>query len=119
MDPETRSRRIIELIDAIPEGRVAGYGQIARLAGMPRGARQVAYALRHRTAGLSLPWYRVLRSTGHIAFPKGSSQFLLQQQRLVAEGVRVVRGRVDMARFGWQPDIDELLWKPSLAWDTD
>lgn len=119
MDAATRTRRIVELIAGIPEGKVASYGQIARLAGIPRGARQVAYTLRHRSTGLSLPWHRVLRASGHIAFPADSPQFNRQKKRLVSEGIGVHRGRVDLARYGWEPDIDELLWKPSVAWDAD
>jgi methylated-DNA-protein-cysteine methyltransferase-like protein len=117
MDRETRSRRIVELIENIPVGHVASYGQIAQLAGLPRGARQVAYTLRHVGGGPSLPWHRVLRSSGHIAFPPGSPEFARQEKRLVAEGIDVVRGRVDIGRYGWRPDLDELLWKPSSSWD--
>ncbi len=47
MDRETRMRRIWETIQEIPMGCVANYGQVAEIAGIPRGARQVAYALRH------------------------------------------------------------------------
>lgn len=109
-------RRIYATIDDIPAGNVASYGQIAELAGIPRGARQVGYALRH--SGLSsLPWHRVLQASGKSAFAPDSDAYREQQQRLATEGVTMSNGKVDMARYRWQPDLDELLWKPNEAWD--
>ena len=68
LDRETRMRRIWETIADIPEGRVANYGQIAEVAGIPRGARQVGYALRHAPDDLELPWFRVITSSGKLAW---------------------------------------------------
>lgn len=117
MDRETRNRRIRETIAEIPQGRVASYGQIADIAGIPRGARQVGHALRHLPDGHGVPWHRVLQSSGKIAFERGTRQFDEQQNRLMMEGVTVKSGKVDMNEFRWQPDLDELLWKPSSSWD--
>ena len=117
MDRETRMHRIRETIRDIPRGKVASYGQIAEIAGVPRGARQVGYTLRHLPSGHDVPWYRVVQSSGRIAFERGSPQFEEQRNRLIMEGVIVDTGRVDMARFRWQPDLDELLWKPTSVWD--
>ena len=110
-------QRIWSTIRDIPPGSVASYGQIAEIAGIPRGARQVGYALRVAPEGHGLPWHRVLTASGKIAFEKGSAEFREQRQRLIMEGVTVRAGRVDMQRYRWQPDLDELLWKPSSAWD--
>ncbi|MEO1201787.1 MAG: MGMT family protein [Pseudomonadota bacterium] len=112
MDSETRRRRIRETIAAIPEGSVASYGQVAELAGIARGARQVAYVLRTLPSGHRLPWHRVLRSSGHIALPADSRAYRTQRDRLRDEGVRVVSGRVNMRTYRWQPDLDELIWAP-------
>lgn len=116
MDHAARARRILETVAAIPEGRVASYGQVAELAGQPRAARLVGRVLRDADSGRAIPWYRVLRSSGHIAFPAASREYREQEKRLMAENVRVTGGRVDMSRYRWQPDLDELLWKPP-AWD--
>ena len=67
-------RRIWEAILEIPRGAVANYGQIAEIAGIPRGARQVGYALRHSPRGMELPWHRVLTSSGKSAFDADSSR---------------------------------------------
>lgn len=110
-------QRIRETVCEIPKGRVASYGQIAEIAGIPRGARQVGYTLRHLPKGHAVPWHRVVQASGRIAFDKNSPQFERQQRRLIIEGVTVSAGRIDMKRYRWQPDLDELLWKPTSAWD--
>jgi methylated-DNA-protein-cysteine methyltransferase-like protein len=105
-------RAIWRVIAAIPPGRVASYGQIAALAGLPRGARHVARALRHAPAELGLPWHRVLAVNGRIAIPASSSGHRIQISRLRAEGVIVTAGRVSMHTYRWAPRLDELLWGP-------
>lgn len=119
MDRIARMHRIWDTIRDIPRGNVASYGQIAEIAGIPRGARQVGYALRHLPEGHDVPWYRVLQVTGKIAFDKNSDAFQEQSKRLTMEDVAVIAGRVDMHKYRWQPDLDELLWKPRPAWDDD
>ena len=109
--------RIWETIRDIPPGNVASYGQIAEIAGIPRGARQVGYALRKLPEGHNVPWHRVIQASGKIAFANGSRPYREQRKRLVMEGVAVVGGRIDMRKYRWQPDLDELLWKPTSAWD--
>ena len=117
MDQQQRLQRIYETIREIPPGRVVSYGQIAELAGIRRGARQVGWALRQLPDDHDVPWHRVIRASGRIAFAAGSHAFERQCRRLRAEGVRVEAGKVDLREFAWQPDLDELLWKPSGAWD--
>lgn len=119
LDRETRMRRIWETVTDIPAGCVANYGQIAEVAGIPRGARQVGYALRHAPDDLELPWHRVLTSSGKLAFDPNSEAFRRQRDHLADEGVPVIDGKVDMAKYRWQPDLDELLWKPSSMWDEE
>jgi len=119
MDRETRMRRILETIQDIPRGCVANYGQIAEIAGIPRGARQVGYALRHTPNGMELPWHRVIQSSGKSAFDQNSRAFETQRDRLAEEGVVMLNGRVDMKKYRWEPDLDELLWKPTSTWDEN
>ena len=117
MDRQARLARIYETSRDIPHGCVASYGQVAEIAGIPRGARQVGWALRNLPRGEHVPWHRVITASGKIAFEAGSARFEKQKKRLVREGVAVVAGRVDMHRHRWEPQLDELLWKPSSAWD--
>lgn len=110
--PNHSFERIWRTIADIPAGCVATYGQVASLAGQPRRARLVGYALHATPAHLDIPWHRVINARGQISFPVGSEQYARQRGRLEAEGVVFVGGRVDLARFGWNASLDELLWKP-------
>lgn len=90
--------RIYEMVRAVPSGRVATYGDIARQAGLRGGARTVGWAL----AGVSddrIPWWRVVRGDGTIAPRPAAAR---QRRRLQREGIRFVGGRVDLRRFGWR-----------------
>ena len=102
--------RIYAAIAAIPRGRVASYGAIAARAGLPGRARLVGRLLGEVPADVELPWFRVLRASGHIAMPPGSRGFREQARRLKAEGVEVVNGRVPLSRFGLDANIDRALW---------
>ncbi|MDP3176739.1 MAG: MGMT family protein, partial [Spirochaetaceae bacterium] len=76
--PSESTARIAAAIAAVPRGRVASYGQIAAAAGMPGGARQVVRVLHSRSEKDALPWFRILRSDGSIALPRGGG-FELQK----------------------------------------
>lgn len=111
--PADASRRlIVAAVRAIPRGQVAGYGEVARRAGLPGRARLVARILAGGDVP-GLPWHRVLRSDGRIAFPAGSAEHDEQVQRLRAEGVRVEAGRVRGQRVA--ASLDEVLWAPPSA----
>ena len=103
---------IWRVVAAIPAGRVCTYGEVAKLAGLGRGARQVGRALGLAPASLRLPWFRVIGAGGRIALPKNSTGFRTQVRKLRAEGVEVLNGRVTLATVQWSPDLDELLWGP-------
>jgi methylated-DNA-protein-cysteine methyltransferase-like protein len=92
---------VYELVRAIPRGRVATYGQVARLLGVGRGARAVGWALRALPPELArrVPWHRVVGHGGRIS-PRAGPGPQQQRRRLRAEGVRFKRGAVDMARHG-------------------
>ena len=102
---------IVRTIAAIPRGRVASYGEIAARAGLPRHARLVGRVLGDAGADAKLPWHRVLRSDGRFAFKPGSRAFREQRARLIDEGVAVKAGRVDLALFGWQRNVDAEIWR--------
>ena len=105
-------RQLCDVIAAIPRGRVASYGEIAERAGLPRRARLVGRVLREADDTIKLPWHRVLRADGSLAFPVASAAFIEQLDLLAAEGVSVNGRRVDLRRFGWQRDLDAELWSP-------
>jgi methylated-DNA-protein-cysteine methyltransferase-like protein len=98
--------RIYDAVKRIPHGSVATYGQIARMVGMPRGARQVGYAMAALGRGAprpEIPWHRVVNAKGE------SSIGAEQVARLEAEGVVFGdEGRIDLLRFGWHEAEDTL-----------
>ncbi|MCQ4054133.1 MULTISPECIES: MGMT family protein [Aeromonas] len=100
--------RIEAIIALIPAGKVASYGQVADLAGLPGRARLVGKVLRETDK--VLPWHRVLGAVGTISLPKGSEGFATQVGLLQEEGVAVIGGRVRMRDWQWQPDLAELLF---------
>jgi methylated-DNA-protein-cysteine methyltransferase related protein len=109
------TKRILAAIRAIPKGQVAGYGEVARRAGLPGRARLVAKLL-SGNEDRKLPWHRVLRADGRIAFPEGSEGWREQSARLRAEGVTVENGRVRGLRAAATPEeaLDAALWGAPL-----
>ena len=101
-------QRFYAVVKKIPRGRVATYGQIAALAGMPRHARQAGQALAATPEGMNIPWHRVINAQGRVSlrlrnWHSGSDDF--QRILLEAEGVEFDAGaRVNLKRFQWQPE---------------
>ena len=92
------------MVRRIPRGRVATYGQVAVLAGLPGHARQVGYALHSLPQGTRLPWHRVINARGEVSRRRRPGDELSQRMRLEQEGVGFdLRGRVALARVGWRP----------------
>jgi len=107
--PSEKVQRIWKTVLVIPKGKVASYGQIADLAGLPGRARLVGTSLGLAPKEMKLPWYRVLRSNGQLAFKKGSDSAEKQKGLLQQENVVVLNNRVKLEQFGWQPDLAEML----------
>lgn len=100
----SRYERIYEVVRRIPRGRVATYGQVAQLAGLPGQARQVGYALHALPAGGRTPWQRVVNSSGRVSLRSGSDDDRLQRLLLYDEGIRFDRGgTIDLDRYRWRP----------------
>lgn len=104
--------RILAVVRSIPYGCVANYGQVAARAGLSGRARLVAWALKKVADDDPVPWHRVLRSDGRIAFPEGSSSHAEQLHLLQREQVKLMNGRVQRAQFAWrEADLDAQLWR--------
>lgn len=102
--------RIYTVVAAIPAGKVCSYGQVAEMAGLPRAARQVGYALSALgRKNHQIPWWRVVNAKGEISLrAKSAEAENLQQTKLEAEGVECRRlasgaSRVDLAEYRWSP----------------
>lgn len=102
--PLNNYSRIYAVVRRIPVGRVATYGQVAALAGLPRHARLVGYALHALPSGTVVPWHRVVNAQGRISLGRtDAGGDLVQRLRLEREGVEFAGGRISLARFAWAP----------------
>lgn len=91
---------VIKIIQSIPAGKVASYGQIALYAGNHRGARQVSRTLHTCTKKHNLPWHRVINSQGKISLK--NEGFELQYRLLKEEGIEFgLNNTIDFKKFGF------------------
>ncbi len=98
-------RRIYSVVWRIPKGRVATYGQVAALAGLPGHARQVGYALRALRKDSKVPWQRVINAKGEVSLRSVPGREVDQRLLLDREGVGFdQRGRASLREYGWRPD---------------
>ena len=96
--------RIYAVTRRIPRGRVATYGQVAALAGLPGHARQVGYALHAMATEQAVPWHRVINARGEVSRRSDPGDDIPQRVFLEREGVVFdAAGRVDLERFQWHP----------------
>jgi methylated-DNA-protein-cysteine methyltransferase related protein len=96
--------KIYAVVRRIPRGKVATYGQIARLAGFPGAARQVGYAMHALPSSTRVPWHRVISAPGQIAKRADPDGARWQRLKLEREGIVVdPAGRISLHRFGWKP----------------
>lgn len=101
---------IRQQVAALSRGQISSYGKIAERAGYPGRARLVARVLAQLPADSGLPWHRVLRAGGRIAFAPGSDGYTRQQDLLQREGWQVLpNGQVVGAA---RADLDAALWGP-------
>ena len=103
MDQSSSYQRIYAVVRRIPRGRVASYGQVAKLAGLPGHARQVGYAMYALPKGTTVPWQRVINAQGRVSRRRAAGAELTQRMLLEREGVKFgPSGRIDLNRFGWK-----------------
>ncbi len=94
---------ILTMIQQIPVGKVATYGQIAKLAGIPRNSRQVGSVLRSLPHDSGIPWHRVVNARGQISQRGSGDSEIIQRNQLLAEGISFdEQGRISLVQFGWK-----------------
>ncbi|ASS75210.1 DNA methyltransferase [Tumebacillus algifaecis] len=102
MNPFTK--RTIEIIQSIPAGKVMTYGQIAKVAGSPRAARQVVRILHAMSQKHNLPWHRVINSKGQIGL-REEAGFQEQKLLLQIEGVEITNESfINLAQYQYHPE---------------
>lgn len=106
----SKYHQIYEVVRQIPYGQVATYGQIAELAGLPRQARLVGYALFRATDdALEVPWHRVINAKGEVSMsPFREGMDYIQRSLLESEGIEFEEnGKLSLNRYRWQPDLTQ------------
>jgi methylated-DNA-protein-cysteine methyltransferase-like protein len=100
-------QKIYAIVQQIPYGQVATYGQVAELAGLPRRARLVGYALFRVAPEMDVPWHRVINAKGEISMsPFREGNDYLQRSLLEDEGVQFdQKGKVNLRRYLWQAEV--------------
>ena len=101
---DSPSRRIYEAVKKIPKGKVATYGQVAELAGDKKMARAVGNALHRNPDPENIPCFRVVNAKGELAGEFAFGGAGAQAKLLMAEGVEVTDGRVDLEKYGWRQE---------------
>lgn len=110
--------QVINLVKKIPKGKIASYGQIAKLTDKPNASRGVSWVLYTCSKSYNLPWHRVINSKGKISFPKGTINYKKQKNYLQSEGVYFVDEQLDMKKYQWkkkkQKTINSRSTKPKM-----
>ncbi|MCR8923645.1 MGMT family protein [Dasania sp. GY-MA-18] len=99
----SNAQKIWLAVQQIPAGKVATYGQVAELAGIPGAARLVGNTMHKLPAGSQLPWHRVVSAQGKLSLPENSSGYREQKLRLESEGIVFKGQRIPLAHYRWQP----------------
>lgn len=100
---ETFTKRVISIILEIPPGKIMTYGQIAKVAGSPRAARQVVRILHSMSNKYNLPWHRVINSKGEIGI-QDEELFFLQKTALEGEGIVFMNHRrINISDYQYDP----------------
>lgn len=90
---------IWQTVAAIPQGKVATYGDIAGRCGYPGHARFVGTTLKNLPEDSVLPWHRVIKANGELAFAVGTDAFIRQKTRLEAEGVQFKQQKICLQTY--------------------
>ncbi|TLS36989.1 MGMT family protein [Pseudalkalibacillus caeni] len=102
---ESFTERVVTIIKQIPSGKVMTYGQIAKLAGSPKGARQVVRILHSMSSKHNLPWHRVVNRNGEVAL-ENEELFYVQKMSLESEGVIFKNSNsICLEDYIYQPEI--------------
>lgn len=93
---------ILQTLASIPYGKVCTYGAIAKLSGNNGKARYIGFMLKNLPKASAIPWHRVINSQGKISFPENSKRYQQQIERLEAEGINVLNGKISLKQHLWR-----------------
>lgn len=103
MTQEERKEAIYLALAQIPAGKVITYGNLAKLAGMPNGARLAGRLMCELPDGSNLPWHRVINAQGKLSMPVDSAGYREQMLRLEKDGIEIHNGKIKLSLYGYNP----------------
>ena len=107
--PSQFYQQIYRVVEQIPAGKVATYGQVAELAGLPGHARQVGYAMNALSENSTLPWHRVINAQGRVSSRSEPGAENMQKLLLEEEGISCSKkGKALLKDYQWVPVPGEL-----------
>ena len=98
---QQRKEAIYLALVQIPKGKVITYGNLAKLAGMPNGARLAGRLMCELPEGSKLPWHRVINSQGKLSLPENSDSYREQIRRLEKDGVVITNGKIKLSIYAY------------------
>lgn len=101
IDTSELKQIVMQIVASIPQGKVASYGQVARLCGYSGYGRYVGSILKRLPNNTTLPWHRVINGRGIVSFPVGSEAHIKQLSLLLKEGINSENGKISMRIYGW------------------
>lgn len=103
LQKQQRREAIYLALAQIPKGKVITYGNLAKLAGMPNGARLAGRLMCELPDSSNLPWHRVINAQGRLSLPVDSGGYREQLQRLQKDGIDVNNGKIKLSIYGYNP----------------
>lgn len=100
---QERKEAIYLALAQIPKGKVITYGNLAKLAGMPNGARLAGRLMCELPDKSNLPWHRVINAQGRLSLPVDSEGYREQLQRLQKDGIDINNGKIKLSIYGYNP----------------
>ena len=100
---QERKAAIYAALSQIPKGKVITYGNLAKLAGLPNGARLVGRLMCELPEGSNLPWHRVINAQGKLSMPVDSAGYCEQKYRLTKEGIEFMNEKIKLSIYGYNP----------------
>lgn len=100
---QERREAIYVALAQVPIGKVITYGNLAKLAGMPNGARLAGRLMCELPEGTNLPWHRVINAQGKLSMPVDSAGYCEQLRRLNTDGIDVNNGKIKLSIYGYNP----------------
>lgn len=100
---QQRKEAIYLALAQIPQGKVITYGNLAKLAGIPNGARLAGRLMCELPDKSNLPWHRVVNAQGRLSLPLDSESYHEQKRRLSTEGVEFVNEKIKLSVYGYNP----------------